>query len=98
MFSNHLLANYLVFTHEVAVSHIHLTIGLGAKCCKYIVIFLYKKNISYAKSHQKYSFPALYTHFDTEITMCSFRNIRYTSTNFQLQAKTQCSPSVSIWG
>lgn len=92
MFSNHLLANYLDFAPQVAVSHIHHTIVLGAKCCKRTVIFLCKKN-TFAKFRQKYPFSALCIHFDTEITMWSFRNIGYTSTNFQLQASpvlSQC--------
>lgn len=96
MFSNHLLVNDLVFTDEVAVSHIHLTIGLRAKCRKCIVICLYKKN-TYAKSYQKYPNPALCTYFDTEITMWSFRNIRYTSTNFLLQANPVLS-QFPFWG
>lgn len=93
VFPKCLLATHLDFTHEVAVSNIYLTIRLGAKCHEPFVIFLYKENIPFAKPLQKYPFPVLCTPFDTEVTMWSFRNIRYTSTNFQLQANpvlSQC--------
>lgn len=42
---------------------------IGAKCCKWVALFLYQKNIPLAKPDQKYSFPTLCTGFDTETTM-----------------------------